>query len=190
MSAPAQLRTERLLLRRWRPSDFEKFAELNADPVVMEFFPSTLSRDQTQAMVEKMETAFEENDFGLWAVELVATGEFIGFTGLSVPGFEAHFMPCVEIGWRLSVRHWGCGYAPEAAAASVRDGFERVKLTEIVSFTAALNARSIRVMEKLGMTTRAQDNFQHPYLSDGHRLKPHVLYRLSQKDWLAANTGR
>jgi RimJ/RimL family protein N-acetyltransferase len=124
-----------------------------------------------------MRSELAERGFGLWAVEVPGVAPFIGFTGLSVPHFEAPFTPCVEIGWRLAREHWGCGYAPEAARAALSFGFERLGLAEIVAFTAAGNARSRRVMEKIGMTHDPADDFEHPSLPAGHRLRRHVLYR-------------
>jgi len=176
-----QLRTARLLLRRWRQIDREPFANLNADPVVMEHFPGVLSRAESDAMVDRIEAQFDEVGYGLWAVETPDEAPFIGFVGLSVPKFQAHFMPAVEIGWRFDRTYWGRGFATEAARAALADGFGRVGLTEIVSFTAPANVRSIRVMDRLGMTHNPADDFEHPTLPEGHRLRRHVLYRLSRE---------
>lgn len=121
-----------------------------------------------------------EHGFGLWAVEAVDVADFVGFVGFSIPGFQAHFTPCVEIGWRLAFEHWGRGYATEAARAAVDCGFRRFGLEEIVSFTVRANWRSGRVMERLGMTRSAADDFEHPRLLPGHPLRPHVLYRLKR----------
>jgi RimJ/RimL family protein N-acetyltransferase len=172
------LRTERLILRDWREEDLEPFAALNADPAVMEFFPAVLSRAESDAAAARIRAELAERGFGLWAVEARGVAPFLGFTGLSVPRFGAHFTPCVEIGWRIAREHWGHGYAPEAARAALAFGLERLALPEIVSFTAAGNARSRRVMEKLGMTRDAADDFDHPNLPPGHRLRRHVLYRV------------
>src|ERR1700722_16415993 len=105
------IETERLILREWREEDREPFARMNCDPAVMEFFPAMLSRTESDALVDRIEAHFAATGFGVWATELKATGEFIGFVGLWVPKFEAHFTPCVEIGWRLAAAHWGCGLA-------------------------------------------------------------------------------
>ncbi len=172
------LDTPRLLLRRWREADLAPFAALNADPRVMEHFPATLERTESDALVERIEAGFERRGFGLWAVELRETGGLLGFTGLSVPSFEAAFTPCVEVGWRLSADHWGRGFATEAANAAIRFGFEQLGLQEIVSFTVPANVRSRRVMEKLGMRLDAE--FEHPRLPEGHPLRRHVLYRLAR----------
>jgi RimJ/RimL family protein N-acetyltransferase len=177
-AVPHALPTERLLLRRWRTSDLAPFAALNADPVVMESFPKPLTRAESDAMVERIETSFSRDGLGLWAVEVVASGEFAGFVGLWRPGFEAHFTPAVEVGWRLAARHWGRGYATEAARAAVADGFDRLGLDEIVSFTSVDNERSRRVMRAIGMTHDPADDFDHPGMPPGHRLVRHVLYRL------------
>ena len=172
------LRTERLILRRWRAADRELFARMNTDPRVMEYFPAMLSRAESEALVDWAEAHFEERRFGPLAAELKATGEFVGFIGLSVPRFKAAFTPCVEIGWRLAAEYWGRGLATEGARAVVKYGFADLGLEEIVSFTTVGNVRSRRVMEKLGMTCDAADNFDHPSLPEGHALRRHVLYRL------------
>jgi RimJ/RimL family protein N-acetyltransferase len=176
---PQELRTERLLLRRWRPEDRAPFAAMNADPRVMEFFPGLLTPEESDASVGRIEAHFEKHGFGLWAVEVVGVAPFAGFIGLSHPRFEAPFTPCVEIGWRLAAPHWGYGYATEGARAALAFAFETLGLAEIVSFTAAVNLRSRRVMEKLGMTHDPSDDFDHPLLPEGHWLRRHVLYRIS-----------
>jgi ribosomal-protein-alanine N-acetyltransferase len=169
--------TERLTLRQWRDDDLEPFAALNADPAVMEFFPAPLTRDQSDALAQRERSAIEERGWGLWAVEN-AHRRFIGFVGLAVPSFEAHFTPAVEIGWRLAREQWGKGYAAEAARAALAFGFEELALDEIVSFTAAINVRSRSVMERIGMTHDPADDFDHPRVADGP-LRRHVLYRAS-----------
>jgi RimJ/RimL family protein N-acetyltransferase len=179
-----RLETERLILRRWKSTDGEPYAKLNADPAVMEFLTKRLSREESDAMIARMEAHFSEHGFGLWAVEIKATGEFIGFTGLSRPAFEAHFTPCVEVGWRLARAHWGHGFATEAARSALAFGFEVSGLEEIVSFTVPANKRSIRVMERLEMTRDLKDDFEHPKIPAGHPLKPHVLYRIRRKEYV------
>lgn len=172
------MRTERLILRRWRDSDREPFAQLNADPRVMRFFPQLLSRDESNAAVDRIEAHFEQHGFGLCAAELIEDGRFIGYIGLAIPQFAAHFTPAVEIGWRLAAEQWARGLATEGARAIVRHAFEELALGELVSFTVPDNIRSRRVMEKLGMTQTPADDFDHPRLPEGHRLRRHVLYRL------------
>lgn len=170
--------TERLVLRSWRKEDIEPFAAMNQDCRVMECFPNILSIDETVAFIEKINAHFAQHGFGLYACTLRDSHEFIGFVGLNIPTFEAHFTPCVEIGWRLAFDHWGKGYATEAAQKVLKIGFEDYKLKEIVSFTTQQNARSRRVMEKLGMTHHEIDDFYHPNLLLDHSLSRHVLYRL------------
>jgi len=184
------LRTERLLLRPWRPEDRQPFAELNADPEVMEFFVSPMTREASDVFVDRIETGFTEHGFGVWAVELLDQGAFIGFAGLLHQTFEAPFTPAFEIGYRLARPAWGQGYATEAAREAVRHGFERVGLDEIVSMTATGNVRSQAVMKKLGMTHDPADDFDHPRVPDGHPLKRHVLYRLRAEEWRAARQQR
>ena len=170
------LDTPRLRLRPWRAEDREPFAALNADPVVMEHFVAPLDRDESDAMVDRIEADFAERGWGLWAAERRDTGDFIGFIGLSVPGFEADFTPCVEVGWRLARAHWGQGFAPEGAREAVRFGFDDLGLDEIVSFTYVGNRSSRRVMEKVGM--QLEREFDHPRVPEGHRIRRHVLYTL------------
>lgn len=177
------LRTDRLILRRWRPTDLEPFAALNADPEVMAHFPTVLDRAASDALAARADAAFDQRGFGLWALEVRADGQFIGFTGLAVPGFRAPFTPAVEVGWRLARTAWGKGYATEAAAAALHDAFGRLGLAEVVSFTAAVNGRSQAVMRRLGMTHDAAFDFDHPGLPAGHRLSRHVLYRLTAERW-------
>jgi RimJ/RimL family protein N-acetyltransferase len=176
---PAGLETGRLLLRRWRPSDRAPFAALNADPEVMEHFPARLTRAESDAAVDRIEAGFDEHGFGLWAVEVKATGEFIGFTGLSVPSFEAHFTPAVEIGWRLARPAWGHGYASEAARRALAAGFSDYGLAEVVSFTSVGNVRSQAVMRRIGMTHDPADDFGHPRIAPDDRLHRHVLWRIT-----------
>lgn len=180
MTAHSELRTERLRLRRWLPADLEPFANLNADPRVVEFLPTVLSREQSDAFVARAEAHFDECGFGLWAVETLDGAEFAGFVGLSTPRFEAHFQPSVEIGWRFAAKHWGLGYATEGARAALSFGFDVLRLEGIVSFTVPANTRSRRVMEKIGMTRDPADDFDHPLLADGHPLRRHVLYRIAR----------
>ena len=179
----AELRTDRLLLRGWTDADRDDFAELNTDPVVMEHFPSTLTRAESDAFVDRSEAGFKEHDFGFWAVEVTVTGEFIGFTGLSVPRFRAAWMdgrpqqPVVEVGWRLKRSAWGRGYASEAARAVLALGFEELGLREIVSFTTVSNVRSQAVMQRIGMTRLAE--YSHPI--PGQEPLPSVAYYLPQE---------
>lgn len=144
----------------------------------MEFYPAPLSRDESDDFVDRIEDNFDEHGFGLWAAELWPSCEFVGYVGLWPATFEAHFTPAIEVGWRLAHRYWGVGLAPEAAHAAIADGFDRLGLDEIVSFTAAINLRSRRVMEKLEMTRDTSDDFEHPSVPIDNALRPHVLYRL------------
>jgi ribosomal-protein-alanine N-acetyltransferase len=169
-------------MRAWREDDLEPFAELNADPEVMEHFPSTLTRQESDALVMRITAQLDDLGYGLWALEVADTGEFIGFTGLALQTFPAHFTPAVEIGWRLKRSAWGHGYASEAAFAALEYGFGAADLDEIVSMTAVTNIRSQRVMQRIGMTRDPADDFDHPNVPDGHRLKRHVLYRIAASE--------
>jgi RimJ/RimL family protein N-acetyltransferase len=172
-----EIRTERLLLRRFAHEDREPFAALNADVRVMEHFRAPLDRAASDEFVDRIEASFATHGYGLWAVEVVGGAEFIGFVGLWDATFEAHFTPAVEVGWRLAAHAWGRGYATEAAVASLDDGFVRCGLTEIVSFTTVANRRSRAVMERIGMVHQPDEDFGHPNLPAGHPVRPHVLYR-------------
>ena len=143
----------------------------------MRYFPAPLTREQSDALADRARAHLEEHGWGLWAVELRGERCFAGFVGLSRPSFDAHFTPAVEVGWRLAREHWGRGYATEAARAAVAFGFDTLDLDEVVSFTAAINLPSRRVMERLGMTHDPRDDFDHPRVADGP-LRRHVLYRV------------
>lgn len=173
------LETDRLILRNWQDSDLPVFVRMNSDPRVMEFFPSLPTREASDMLANDMKLALNTSGIGLFAVEVKNGAPFIGFIGLAIPKFTAHFTPCVEIGWRLAFPHWGKGYATEGAKAVLKHGFDVLKLPEIVSFTAAINMRSQAVMQKIGMTHNTADDFDHPHPSmpEGHPLKHHVLYR-------------
>jgi RimJ/RimL family protein N-acetyltransferase len=177
-----EILTDRLRLRAWLPTDRAPFATLNADPRVMEHFVSTLSREQSDALASEFQEAFDRNGFGFWVVEVPGLAAFAGFIGFSVPRFQAHFTPCIEIGWRLSADCWGRGYATEGAGAALRFGFDTLQLGEIVATTTPRNVRSRRVMEKIGMVRNPADDFDHPLVPDGHSLRRHVLYRLGNPE--------
>jgi RimJ/RimL family protein N-acetyltransferase len=170
------LSTPRLRLRPWRESDLAPFAAMNADPRVMEHFPACQTREESDASARRMQAAIESQGWGQWALEVIDGAPFIGFTGLARKTFEAPFTPCHEVGWRLAPEAWGRGYATEAARAAIAFGFGELGLAEIVSYTALGNARSIAVMERLGM--RRDIEFDHPLLPPDCRVLRHILYRL------------
>jgi RimJ/RimL family protein N-acetyltransferase len=178
-----ELVTSRLTLRDWRDDDREPFARQNADPAVAEFLGPALDRAASDGLVDRIRAGWARHGFGLWAVERRGDGAFLGFTGLSVPAFDAPFMPAVEVGWRLMRDAWGHGYATEAGRAALTFGFRTARLEEIVSFTASVNRRSRAVMERLGMTNDPADDFDHPRLSPGDPLRRHVVYRLQATAW-------
>lgn len=173
-----ELCTERLLLREWRDADRDAWAALNADPEVMRYLGPPLAREQADGWLDRNVAYWAEHDHGLWAVEVAGGEPFIGFIGLLAPAFDAHFTPCVEVGWRLARSAWGRGYAPEGARAAIAYGFDVIGLDEIVSMTTVDNAKSRRVMEKLGMTRDPADDFDHPRVPPDSPLLRHVLYRL------------
>lgn len=187
MSQATELRTERLILRQWRPGDVAKFARMNADPRVMEYFPALPTLAQSEEMAERICLQLAEKGYGLWALEAPGVAEFIGYTGLAIPRFQADFTPCHEIGWRVAFEHWGKGYASEAARHVLRYATASLELSEIVSFTSRGNFRSRRVMERIDMTYDPKDDFEHPSLPIGHPLRSHVLYRFRAE---SIHTGR
>ena len=182
MTELIEFETERLRLRQWIEADRELFARLNADPRVMEFYPNLLDRTASDATIDRLQALIADRGWGLWAVELKADKQFIGYVGLHVPKADLPCSPCVEIGWRLACEYWGKGYATEAARSVLKVGFDRLNLPEIVSFTTILNRRSRAVMERLGMN-RESETFEHPSLPVGHPLREHYLYRLSRERW-------
>lgn len=182
MTAVVTLRTERLLLRPWRDNDRAPFAAMNADPMVMEHFPAVSTRDESNAAVDRIVARMQQQGFGLWAVEVPGLAEFIGFIGLN-PADAVLGYPAVEIGWRLAAQQWGRGYATEGATASLAYAFDGLSLDEVVSFTTTANERSRRVMEKIGMTRRPEDDFDHPGVPETWPGRRHVLYRITRVDW-------
>lgn len=177
------IKTERLILRPWRDEDFDSFAQLNADPRVMEFFPGVLTQEESDQFAKRICIAMKQQGWGLWAVSIPDIADFIGYIGLAPVNFVADFTPAVEVGWRLAYDFWNKGYATEGAQAALKYGFETLQLDEIVSFTAVQNTRSQKVMEKIGMKHYSEEDFDHPKLAEDHWLRKHVLYRLKQKEW-------
>ena len=170
-------RTERPVLRRWRDADVAPFAAINADPTAMRFMPGVITLGETRALIARFEEHHRVHGFGVMALETPGIAPFIGFVGLQRVGFEAPFVPAVEIGWRLAPAFWGKGYATEGAKAALRFGFEDLNLDQIVSFTVPANKASWAVMERIGMVRDAGGDFDHPRLPEGHPLRRHILYR-------------
>lgn len=166
---------EQITLRQWKDSDLEPYAAMNRDPEVMRYFPGLRSREESAESLERQRALIEKRGWGLWVVDV--DGAFAGFTGLAVPSFDAPFMPCIEIGWRLSLAYWGRGIAYRAACEAVAYGFGKLGLTEIVSFTTVANMRSRRLMERLGFIHYPAEDFDHPLIPVGHELCRHVFYR-------------
>jgi len=179
------LETSRLLLRHWRGADREPFAAMCADARVMRYFSSILTREESDGIVDRIIAHFDRHGFGPYAAELRETGAFAGFIGLFVPGFQAHFTPCVEIAWRLAPEYWNRGLATEGAHEVLRYAFGTLELQEVVAYTLPANLPSRRVMEKLGMSHDESDDFDHPYIAEGHPLRRHVLYRVARGSWPA-----
>ncbi|MBV8300585.1 MAG: GNAT family N-acetyltransferase [Candidatus Dormibacteraeota bacterium] len=189
MAPGPELRTQRLLLRRWRDEDLEPFAALNSDPEVMRFFPKMLSREESDSMVMNFEYGFAQNGFGLWVVEVTSDHSFAGFVGLNVVRAPIPCAPAVEAGWRLARSHWGLGYATEAAGAALRFGFDVAGLEEIVAFAVEANTRSLAVMQRIGMRRDLSGDFDHPRVPEGP-LRRHVLYRGSREAYPVSDSNR
>lgn len=184
------LTTDRLLLRTWHAADTPLMAAISSDPLVMEHFPVTQDIVATQAFVNHVNQHYKKFGYALYAVEIKDTQEFIGFVGLNhppfeIPNFQPKGLPIVEIGWRLSSKQWGKGYATEAAKAILHYAFAELNLREIISFTVADNIKSRRVIEKLGLHHSETDDFNHPKLEENSPLKRHALYRITRDDYQA-----
>ena len=176
---------ELIVLRQWTDADLEPYARMNSDPDVMRYFPAPLTLEQSRESMRKIQAAIDERGWGLWVVDV--DGQFAGFTGLNVPAYETAFTPCVEIGWRLAREYWGRGIAYRAALQALEFGFDSLQLGEIVSFTAAGNTRSRRLMERLRFRRNPAEDFDHPLIEEGHPLRRHALYRngIVRKGWSA-----
>ena len=185
----SMIATKRLYLRQWQASDLALFAEMNADPEVMAYFPKLLTPALSNTIANKCQKLIEEHGWGFWAVARKdgadKSDDFIGMVGLNNVHANMPFAPVVEIAWRLHRDYWGLGYATEAAQAALRYAFEVLELSEVVAFTAVINKRSQKLMQRLGMTD-TQDNFYHPMLDAEHRLAEHVLYKITRKQWQLA----
>lgn len=182
------IETERLLLRTWSDHDRAPFAIMNADPDVREFFPTLLTRKESDASIDRFQESQMRDGFCFWAAELRETPGLIGFVGLQRMSFELPRVsqPAVEIGWRLTPEVWGQGLATEGARAVLHFAFEKIYLAEVVAITVPQNLRSRGVMKKLGMRHDPKDDFENPGIVEGHPLRPHVLYRLKRNGWFPA----
>jgi RimJ/RimL family protein N-acetyltransferase len=176
------LKTDRLLLRQWTEGDFLPFTEMCSDKDVMEFFPKLQTQKESYEMAKKIQSLIKDRGWGFWALEIPEQHKFIGFVGLHTPKDSMPFSPCVEVGWRLSNRHWGKGYATEAAKAALEYAFNKLNLNEVVSFTTLANVRSMAVMQKIGMSNSGQ-NFMHPDIEASHSQCEHVLYKINRSEW-------
>lgn len=181
------LETKRMLMRQWQDEDLPDFAMLNADPDVMEYYPSTLSTEESNALAQKFAALIEQKGWGFWALENRNDASFMGFVGLHEPSYTLPVTPCVEIGWRLAKGFWGKGYATEAAQAALDFAFRQLNLGEVYSFTSVVNKRSQAVMQRLHMVN-TDNNFEHPMLSQCDFLKEHVLYKIDQQRWFGFQT--
>jgi ribosomal-protein-alanine N-acetyltransferase len=182
MTKQYEFESDRLGFRLWKDEDYEPFAKMNANPVVMKYFPRTLTKEQSDQFIGRIMNHFKEHGYGLWAVEIKDTGEFIGYLGFYTATFEAEFTPCVEIGWRLDNKFWNKGYATEGAKRCLDYGFKSLGFQEVFSFTSLLNKPSVNVMKKIGL--KEHRTFLHPALCEGHPLREHVLYKIDKETYL------
>ena len=170
-------KSKRLGFRNWIDSDLIPFSKMNCDPAVMEFFPKTLTQEETKKFIERIKEHFIQNGFGLYAVDKLLNNEFIGFIGFMKQNFESDFTPCIEIGWRISAENWNNGYATEGAKRCLEFGFKSLELTEIYSFTSKINIKSEKIMKKIGMKKTGE--FDHPKIEKKSQLKLHILYNIN-----------
>ncbi|WP_413284352.1 GNAT family N-acetyltransferase [Vibrio sp. MA40-2] len=182
-----ELKTNRLILRAWKPSDYQEFAKMTSDSKVMKYFPSILSEIESNQLADKIRRLIDKNGWGFWALELKSSSEFIGFVGLHYQDQAIPESPFIEIGWRLSANHWGHGYAPEAATKALKFAFEQLQQPAVYAFTTVTNQPSRRVMQKIGMIN-TNKNFSHPQLSEDHPLAKHCLYKITLEQWMKSTT--
>ena len=177
------LHTKRLLLRRWQDDDRDALARICADPEVMRYRLAPLTRQESDDLIDEIEASFDDNGFGLWAVERLDEGRLLGYTGFGTSDFGAPFCPAIDVGWTLARDAWGHGYATEGAVAAMDFAFEELHLDEVVAHTTQLNERSQAVMRRLGMTHDPGDDFDAPWYEIGHPHGRFVLYRIEASTW-------
>ena len=188
--APLELRTPRLLLRQWKESDFDAWAEMNADARVRQYFPRPLTTEDARGEFERISGGIKQRGWGMWAVEVPSVVPFIGFVGLNPPMFPAPWQPGVEIGWRLAQRAWGKGYATEAAEASLYFAFEHLQLPAVLALSVTTNTPSHAVMARIGMQRWHGMEFDHPRVPSDWPLKHHIVHRINATDWQSLRTKR
>lgn len=184
-AAPLELRTPRVLLRQWKDSDSDAWAAMNADPQVRRYFPGVLNRTEAQGEADRIRAAIAQRGWGMWALEIPGVHPFAGFVGLNLPGFEAPWMPAVEVGWRLAANTWHQGYASEGARAALDFAFTQLDLPQVVAMSVPTNAPSHAVMQRIGMLRDTAGDFDHPRVPNDSPLKRHLLHRISQAQWQA-----
>jgi len=182
-AAPMELRTPRVLLRQWKDSDSDAWAAMNADPEVRRYFPTVLNRAEAQAEADRIRGAIAQRGWGMWALEIPGVHPFAGFVGLSVPGYEAPWMPAVEIGWRLAPTAWHQGYASEGATAALAFAFTHLELPQVVALSVPTNTPSHNVMHRIGMLRDAAADFDHPRVPEDSPLRRHILHRIAPEQW-------
>ena len=171
------IETERLILRGWEERDRAPFHAMGQDERVMATLGPLLWREETDALIDRMQRILAENGYTFWAVERREDGAFIGFCGLKPGAEDTPVEDEVEIGWRLAFEHWGRGYAREAAQASL-DWAWANGIESVAAITTPGNTRSWGLMERLGMVRAPGDDFDHPKAID--RLRAHITYRIAR----------
>lgn len=169
------IETERLLLRNWSKSDEEPFSKMNSDPEVMKFFPSILTKDESDGLIQRIKIKQEEFGFCYFAAVEKETNDFLGFIGYMYQDYPFKYTPFIDIGWRLKKEAWGKGYATEGAAASIEHARNQ-GLSEIYSVAVHKNHASFNVMKKIGM--KEIDTIDHPKISKESGLNPCKIYHL------------
>ena len=188
-AAPVELRTPRLLLRQWKDDDLEAWATMNADPAVRRYFPSVHTHAEALGEAGRIRASIAQRGWGMWAVEVPGVHAFAGFVGLNIPGYEAPWMPAVEIGWRLAPAAWHQGYATEGAAAALHFAFTQLELPQVVAMSVPPNTPSHAVMERIGMVRDPEADFDHPRVPTDWPLKRHILHRITAEQWQAQRTS-
>ena len=169
------IETARLILRPWRDEDREAFAAINGDPRVSDWLGGPISREQSDATLERIGAQIAADGFGFFAAERKADRRLVGMIGLRRQ-MDAPPAPCLELGWRLAPDAQGAGLATEGAQAALDWGFAHQDADEILAWTARSNVASQAVMRRIGMAPDPARDFDHPTLALDHPLRRHVVF--------------
>lgn len=175
------IETERLRLRDWTEADIEPFIRhLNVEPV-MRWLAGVRTREQQQASVRERFMVWQETlGFTFWVLERKEDAELLGFCGIKIADdpqspVEGEY----EIGWRLREDAWGRGYAKEAAVASLDFAFDKLGAERVVALTVEGNEPSWGLMLRLGMTRRADLDYDTALWADGSV----IVYEMRREQW-------